>query len=97
MAQTVHDKVAHNRVVTVHNITTSTEIIIMCIRCQHIINIVVNSLETEARSHLVSLRRMVKYHVKNNPNSVLLQFADQMFQLIALMVMLLTKSITGIR
>ena len=40
-----HDKLRHYRMITVHNVTTTTKVVIKTFRCQHIVNIIIDSLE----------------------------------------------------
>lgn len=63
--------------VTVHDISTSTKVVVISIRCQHIVDIIVNSFEGKTWSLLISLRCMVKYNVQNNLYSIFFQFIDQ--------------------
>ena len=58
--------------VTVHNVSTATEIVVVCIRCKHIVHVIVYSLEGEARSHLISLSGMVEHHIKNDLYAIFL-------------------------
>ena len=73
--QTIHNKIAHNRMIAVHNISASAEIIVMSVRSQHIVNIIVNSLETKTRAHLVAFCSVIKYNIKNDLDSIFLQLA----------------------
>ena len=72
VSQTVYDKAAHNRMITVHNVSTATEIVVVCIRRKHIVHVIVYSLEGEARSHLISLSGMVEHYIKNDLYAIFL-------------------------
>ena len=63
--------------VAVHGIATSAEIVVMSIRCQHIINIIINALKRKTRSILISLGSMVKHNIQNDFHAVCLEFTDQ--------------------
>lgn len=58
--------------ITVHDIATATEIIIVSIRCQDIINIIINSLKRKTWTMFISLCRVVKYNIQDNFDSIFL-------------------------
>ena len=51
-------------------------------------NIVVKALEGNERSVLIALRGVVKYHVKNNLNSIVFEGLDHVLKLHAFLVVL---------
>ena len=82
--------------IAVHDIAAATKIVIIALRRQHIVNLVINSFKRKSRSQFISFRCMVKYHVQNDFDALVMQFADQPFQLIALMIMLYRVRIAGV-
>ena len=97
VAQTLQNHLAHNGMVAVQCVSAAAEIEVGSVRHQHVVNLIVKSLEAEHRSLLVSLSRMVEHHVKNYFNSILMKRLDQLFQLRSLMVMLLCGRIIRVR
>ncbi len=95
--QTVNDKLAHGGMIAVDRVPASAEIIVVSVRRQNVIDVIVDSLKREDRSVLVSLGGMVKHHIENDLDSVLFQFADQIFELLSLMVVLNHGRIAGVR
>ena len=75
--------------ITVHDIATATEIIIITIRCQHIVNIIVKPFETEGWPLLISFCRMVKYHIQNHFNAIVMKCTDQFFQFQSFLIIFL--------
>ena len=75
--------------IAVHNISASAEIIVMSVWSQHIVNIIVNSLETKTRAHLVAFCSVIKYNIKNDLDSIFLQLPDQVFEFISLVIVFL--------
>ena len=49
--------------IAVHDIPASAKVVVEPFRCQHIINVVVDSLKREVRAVLVALGGMVKYNI----------------------------------
>ena len=41
----IQNEVSNNWMITIHNITTTTKVVIKALRCQHIINIIINSFK----------------------------------------------------
>ena len=79
MAQTVNNEPAHHRMIAVHDVATAAEIIVVAIRRQHVIDIVINALEAEARSHLISFCRVVEHNIQNDLDAIFLELANQAF------------------
>ena len=82
--------------VAVHGIATSAEIVVMSIRCQHIINIIINALKRKTRSILISLGSMVKHNIKYNLYSVSVKFFYKAFERITFSCLFMTCSVTCI-
>ena len=83
--------------IAVQHIAAPAEIIISAAGRQDIINIIVDSFKRKARPVFVPFRRMVKYHIQNDFDAVFLQFINQPFELLALMVMLHNRAVTRVR
>lgn len=69
--------------VAVHHIAAAAEIVIFPIRRKHVVDIVVNPLKRETRSHLVSFRSMVKHNIKDDFYPICIQFMNQAAELIS--------------
>ena len=82
--------------IAVHGIAAATEIIIVSIGSQQIINIVVKAFKRYERPILVSFCRMIEYNVQNNLDSVLMQGFYQLLQFRPLPVILYGRCITGV-
>ncbi len=96
VAQTVHDHLPHDRMVAVQGVPAAAEIIIMPVGGQHVVDIVIEALEGKAGPHLVPLCRMVKDHVQDALDAVIIELLDQVLQLFALLVILRSARIAGI-
>ena len=49
--------------IAVHDIPATAKVVVVSFRCQHIINVVVDSLKRKVRAVLVALGGMVKYNI----------------------------------
>ena len=85
--------------VAVEHIAAAAEVVIFAVRRKHIIDIVVNSLKGEERSQLVALGGVVEHNVENNLNAIGFEVANQLLELGALAVVLVTVNgfVAGIR
>ena len=50
--------------IAVKRVSAAAEVVIMSVRCQHVINVIVKSLKREKRSVFITLGRMIEYYVK---------------------------------
>ena len=82
--------------ITVHCIATATEIVILTIRRQQIINIVIKTLERNKWAVFISFCGMIEHNIKDNLNSVILKRFYHMFELNALFVILALRCIARI-
>ena len=82
--------------VAVDRVAAAAEIIVLSLRRQQIVNIVVKALEGKEGSLLVAFRRVVEHHVQIHLYAVLLESPDEIFQLIALPVILPPGGIAGV-
>src|SRR5699024_2847473 len=77
VAQAVENHISYHRMITIQSISTSAEIIVMSVRSQHIINVIVDSFEGKDRAVLISLGGVVKNHIQDNFNPILVQFLNK--------------------
>ena len=91
-----YDQLLYHRMVAVHGIPAAAEIIIISVRRQHIVYVVVKALEGKAGTVFISLGRMVKDHVQEAFDAVVVEGPDQRFQLIALPVVFRFPSVAGV-
>ena len=94
--QAFQDHLMHNGMVAVQGIAAATEIIVIPVRCQHIVNVIVKSFEGKAGSSLISLRRVIKYHIQNTLNAILMKGADQFFQFRSFFIIFHLRRVTGV-
>ena len=84
VAQTFHNHVAHVGVVAVQRIAAPAEVIIMTVWRKHVIGLIVDAAIRDVGSLFVAFGGVVKHHVENHLNTVLMQLLHQVFQLIDL-------------
>ena len=96
IAQTFQNHLTHNRVITIQRITTTAKIIIVSLRCQHIVYVVIKALKGKAWAHFISFCRMVKYHVQNTFDTIFMKLPNQFLQLGTFFVIFLHCRIAGI-
>ena len=85
-----------DRVVAVERVPAPAEIVVLPIRCKEIVDVIVKSLEGKERPLLVALRRVVEDHVQKDLDPLPVEVLDQIFQLIALPVILGGGSVAGV-
>ena len=61
------------------------------------VNVVVNALEREIRSHFIALCRVVEHNIKDNFNSVFVKLTNKLFKLSAFVMMLVVALIACVR
>ena len=83
--------------VTVQSVATATEIVIISVWGEHVINVVVQSLEADGFALFVALRGMVEYNVQDDFNTVGMKLTNQRLKLSALLVVLIGCSIAAVR
>ena len=86
---TFQNHLLDNGMITVQRVSAAAEIIIIAIRRQHIVNIIVKPFETEGWSLLISFCRMVKYHIQNHFNAIIMKCTDQFFQFQSFLIIFL--------
>ena len=94
--QAFQDHLAHDGVVAVQGIAAAAEIIVIPVGRQHIIDLIVEALETEGRTLFVALCGMVEHNVKDDLDAVVVEGLDQDFQLGAFLVVFIVCDVTGI-
>ena len=95
--QTVQDEILHHRVIAVNRIAAAAEVIVVSLRRQHVIDVIVKALEGNHGTVPVSLCRVVKHHVQDALDAVLMKLPDEFFQFMALVVVFLLRCIAGVR
>ena len=83
--------------VTVQSVSAATEVVVISVRSQHIVNVVVESLEAEGRSLFISLCSVVKYNIQDNFDAICMKFADQSLELCSLAVVFIGRRIAAVR
>ena len=68
--QTLYNHFLHHRMVAVHGIATTGEVIIIAFGCQHVINIIIEAFERDKRSVFIPFCRMVEYHIQDYFNVI---------------------------
>ena len=94
--QTFQDHLMYHRMITVQCISAAAEIVIISLRCQQIIDVIIESLEGKTVPHLIAFSRVIKYHIQNTFDAVLMKFSDHLLQFRSLSVIFQTGSIAGI-
>ena len=97
MMQAFHDHLLDNRVIAVHRIAAAGEVVIVALRCQHIVDIVVKALEIDERAILISLCRVVEYDIQDDHDACFMETADQLPELTAFPVVLLPEGVARVR
>ena len=88
VAETVHDIADHDRMVAVKGIAASAEIVVLPSRREHVVDTVVNALETHKGPVLVSLRGVVKDDVQIDLDLVVLEQLDELLELGSFLIVL---------
>ena len=83
--------------VTVQSVATATEIVIISVWGEHVINVVVQSLEADGFALFVALRGMVEYNVQDDFNTVGMKLTNQRLKLSALLVVFIGCRIAAVR
>ena len=96
VAQAVLDEVAHDRVVAVEHVAAAAEIVVLAVGREHVVDVVVQSLEREEGTLFVTLGGVVEHDVEDDLDAVGLEVADELFQLGALAVMAVVGFIAGV-
>ena len=96
VAQTLHNHVTHIGVVAVQGITAAAEIIVIAIRCQHVIGLVVDAAIGDVGALLVALGGVVEHYVEHHFNAVLVQLFHHVLQFIHLHGEPASRSIGGL-
>ena len=84
VAQTLHNHVTHIGVVAVQGITAAAEIIVIALRCQHVICLVVDAAIGDIWALLVAFSGVVEHYVEHHFNAVLVQLFHHVLQFIHL-------------
>ena len=92
----MNDQVVHNRIIAVQSIAAPAEIVIISFGGQKIIDIVIQPLERDIGTVFIAFRRVIKHHVQDHFDSILVQFPDQGFELIVHTVIGLRTGIAGV-
>ncbi len=74
--------------IAVQRVPAAAEIVIIPVRRQDIIDVIVDAFERETGAVVIPLRRVVEHHIQDDLDSVLLQFIDQLLQLVPLVIVL---------
>ena len=72
--------------IAVECISAAAEIVILSARCEHVVDAVVDALETHKRAPAVTLGGMVEYYIQNDLDLVFLQDLDQSLEFGTLLV-----------
>ena len=97
VTKTFQDHLTYDRMIAVQRIAAAAEIVIISFRCEHIINLVVKTFETEGFSQFISFGSMVEYDIEDNFDPVLMKITDQFLQFSSFTVMFRLGSVAGIR
>ena len=97
VTQAFQDQLLNDRMVAVQSVSTAAEIVVISVRRQHVVNVIVESLETEGRSLLVALCGMVEYNVEDDFNPVCMKFTDQCLELCTFSVVLVGRRVAAVR
>lgn len=96
VTQTFQDKLLYHRMITVQGVSAAAEIVVIAVGREHIVNIVVQSLETESGAVLVTFRRMVEHYVQNYFDPVVVERFDQGFQLCSFPVVFIGGGVAAV-
>ena len=83
--------------VAVQSVSTAAEIVVISVRSQHIVNVIVESLETEGRSLLIALCGMIEYNVEDDFDPVCMKFTDQCLEFCTFSVVLVGRRVAAVR
>ena len=82
--------------IAVDGVPAAGEIVVISIRREHIVDVVIESLEGYERPVFIPLRGMVEHHIQNDLDAGRMKITDQRPQLIPLVVVLLLRAIARI-
>ena len=83
--------------VTVQSVATATEIVVISVWSEHVINVVVQSLKTDGFALFVALSGMVEYNVQDDFNTVGMKLTNQSLKFGAFLVVLIGCRIAAVR
>ena len=83
--------------VTVQSVATATEIVIISVWSEHVINIIVQSLEADGFALFVALSGMVEYNVQDDFNTVGMKLTNQRLKFGTFLVVLIGCRIAAVR
>ncbi len=96
VAQAVHDHLVDDGVVAVEGVAAAAEVIVPAVRGEQVVDVVVKALKGEEGPLFVALGGVVEHHVQIDLNALPVQGPDQLFQLVALVVVLQAGGIAGV-
>ena len=82
--------------VAVQCVSAAAEIIVIPVRSQHVVNVIVKAFEAEGSSKFVSLGSMVKYHIQDHFNPIVMKGFDKGLQFRSLTVIFVDRGVAGI-
>ena len=74
--------------IAVKSIATAAEIIIIALRCEHIVNVIIHTLKGKKGTLFIPFSRVIKHHIQNHFDPVFIQGFDHILQFISLSVVL---------
>ena len=83
----------NDRMVAVERVAAAAEIIIPAIRCEHVIDIIIKSLEGKERAVFITFAGMIEHYVQNNFNTVIMKLLDQTLKFIPLVIIFVAVGI----
>ena len=82
--------------IAVQGVAAAAEIVIIPIGRQHVVDVVVKALEGEEGAHLIALGGVVKDHIQDDLDPIVVEGFDQLLELITLHVPLGRGGIAGV-
>ena len=82
--------------ITVQGIAASAEIVIIAVWGKHVVNIIIQTFETERGTFFISFCRMVKHNVQNNFDPVVVERFDKSLQLSSFPVVFICGGVAAV-
>ena len=96
VAQAVHNHLVDHGVVAVEGVAAAAEVVVPPVRGEQVVDVVVKALEGEEGPLLIALGGVVEHHVQIDLDPPAVAVPDEVFQLVALPVILGAGGVAGV-
>ena len=97
VAEAVQNDRLHHGMIAVERVAAAAEVVVVSVRRQHVVDVVVETLEGDHGSVLVAFCRVIENDIEEALDPVPVQFADQFLQLIAVLGRFVAHRVAGVR